>query len=121
MPRVGFVSLGCPKNLVDSEVMLGLLNQDGHEITADGQDAEIIVVNTCGFIESAKQESIDTILGMAQESELFLEGRLPSQAPDIDGVVCLTDGITEEVRTGDIRSVRITEAHEYDLVGAVLS
>jgi ribosomal protein S12 methylthiotransferase len=58
--------------------------------------------------------------GMAQESELFWEGRLPSQAPAIDGVVYLTDGITEEVRPGDIRSVRITEAHEYDLVGAVL-
>ncbi|MEE8348420.1 MAG: 30S ribosomal protein S12 methylthiotransferase RimO [Acidobacteriota bacterium] len=67
MSKVGFVSLGCPKNLVDSEVMLGLLNREGHEITTNEQDAEIIVVNTCGFIESAKQESIDTILEMAQQ------------------------------------------------------
>jgi len=65
MAKVGFVSLGCPKNLVDSEVMLGLLKRHGHEITATPSEAEIIVVNTCGFIESAKQESIDTILEMA--------------------------------------------------------
>lgn len=63
---MGFVSLGCPKNLVDSEVMLGTLNRQGYTITADKQDADIIVVNTCGFIDSAKKESIDTILEMAE-------------------------------------------------------
>ena len=61
------------------------------------------------------------VAGVAQESEFLLEGRLSSQAPDIDGVVYLTDGVTEEVRPGDLRSVRIAEAHEYDLVGTVLS
>ena len=101
MPKVGFVSLGCPKNLVDSEVMLGLLDRDGHEITADEQDAEIIVVNTCGFIESAKQESIDAILEMAQHKvdgtcrKLIVAGCLVEryrkeildQIPEVDAVV----------------------------------
>jgi ribosomal protein S12 methylthiotransferase len=64
--RVGFVSLGCPKNLVDSEVMLGTLTQHGYEIAADKASAEVIVINTCGFIDSAKEESIDTILEMAR-------------------------------------------------------
>lgn len=62
MKKVGFVSLGCPKNLVDSEVMMGQLKQAGYEITNDSSEAETIVVNTCGFIESAKQESIEAIL-----------------------------------------------------------
>ncbi len=62
MKKVGFVSLGCPKNLVDSEVMMGQLKAAGYEITSEEQDADILVVNTCGFIESAKQESIDAIL-----------------------------------------------------------
>jgi len=62
MKKVGFVSLGCPKNLVDSEVMMGQLAEAGYEITSDAGEAETVVVNTCGFIESAKQESIDAIL-----------------------------------------------------------
>lgn len=64
--KIGFVSLGCPKNLVDSEVMLGLAEQAGHEITSDAQNADVLVVNTCAFIDRAKQESIDTILEMAE-------------------------------------------------------
>src|SRR6185312_13370279 len=64
--KVGFVSLGCPKNLVDSEVMMGLLTQGGAQITARAEDADVIVVNTCSFIDTAKQESVDTILEMAQ-------------------------------------------------------
>ncbi|HEU0252979.1 MAG TPA: 30S ribosomal protein S12 methylthiotransferase RimO [Pyrinomonadaceae bacterium] len=66
MKKVGFISLGCPKNLVDSEVMMGQLKHNGYEITANAADAETVVVNTCGFIDSAKQESIDTILEAAQ-------------------------------------------------------
>jgi ribosomal protein S12 methylthiotransferase len=66
MPKVGFVSLGCPKNLVDSEVMLGTLSRQGYTITAHKEEADVIVVNTCGFIDSAKKESIDTILEMAE-------------------------------------------------------
>ncbi len=62
MKKVGFVSLGCPKNLVDSEVMMGQLAGAGYEITNNADEADTVVVNTCGFIESAKQESIDAIL-----------------------------------------------------------
>ena len=66
MPKVGLVSLGCPKNLVDSEVMLGILARQGYELTPRPEDAEILIVNTCSFIEPAKRESIDTILEMAE-------------------------------------------------------
>ena len=64
--KVGFVSLGCPKNLVDSEVMMGQLRYKGYQITADADEADTVVVNTCGFIASAKQESIDAILEAAR-------------------------------------------------------
>jgi ribosomal protein S12 methylthiotransferase len=64
--KIGFVSLGCPKNLVDGEVMLGLAREAGHEITAAAADADVLVVNTCAFIDSAKEESIEAILEMAQ-------------------------------------------------------
>ena len=101
MAKIGFVSLGCPKNLVDSEVMLGLLTRHGHEITATQAEAEIIVVNTCGFIESAKQESIDTILEMAEQKvtgncrRLVVAGCLVEryrheileQIPEVDAVI----------------------------------
>jgi len=66
MIKVGFISLGCPKNLVDSEVMMGHLKQKGFEITADAEDADTVVVNTCGFIDSAKKESIEAILEAAR-------------------------------------------------------
>lgn len=72
MAKIGFVSLGCAKNLVDTEVMLGLLAEGGHEITASQEEADIIVVNTCGFIDKAKQESVDAILEMARQKT---EGR----------------------------------------------
>ncbi len=65
MSKIGFVSLGCPKNLLDTEVMLGALAKNGYEITPDETDADIIVINTCAFIESAKKESIDNILDIA--------------------------------------------------------
>ncbi|MEK6287281.1 MAG: 30S ribosomal protein S12 methylthiotransferase RimO [Acidobacteriota bacterium] len=64
--KVGMVSLGCPKNLVDSEVMMGLLARQGYELTTDSRAADVLVVNTCGFIDSARQESVETILEMAQ-------------------------------------------------------
>ncbi len=67
MKKVGMVSLGCPKNTVDTERVLGDLVTSGYDLTPDEEDAEIIIVNTCGFIESAKKESIDTILEMAQK------------------------------------------------------
>ena len=64
--KVGFVSLGCPKNLVDSEVMMGHLVSRGHELTAHPDQADVLVVNTCSFIDPAKKESVDTILEMAE-------------------------------------------------------
>jgi ribosomal protein S12 methylthiotransferase len=64
--RIGFISLGCPKNLVDSEVMLGLLREEGHTLTTDQAEADVIVVNTCSFIEDSKRESIETILEAAE-------------------------------------------------------
>jgi len=64
--KIGFVSLGCPKNLVDGEVMLGLARDAGHEITANADEADAIVVNTCAFIDRAKEESVDAILEMAR-------------------------------------------------------
>jgi ribosomal protein S12 methylthiotransferase len=66
MKKIGFISLGCPKNLVDSEVMMGQLKQNGYEITSDAGEADTLVVNTCGFIDAAKKESIDAILEAAR-------------------------------------------------------
>ena len=75
-PRVGMVSLGCPKNLVDGEVMLGRLQGAGYRLVADPKQADVIVVNTCAFIETAKQESVDAILEMAREKETGRAKRL---------------------------------------------
>src|SRR6267142_5862718 len=99
--KVGFVSLGCPKNLVDSEVMMGILQSGGAEITAHAEDADVIVVNTCSFIDTAKQESVDTILEMAQHKvtgkarKLVVAGcmveryrtEIQKNIPEVDAVV----------------------------------
>ena len=90
-PRVGFVSLGCPKNLVDSEVMMGLLDRAGAELTADAETAEILVVNTCSFIDSAKQESVDTILEMAQH-------KTAGRARKLIVAGCLVERYRDEIR-----------------------
>lgn len=90
-PKVGFVSLGCPKNLVDSEVMMGLLNRAGAELTADPQLAEILVVNTCSFIDSAKQESVDAILEMAQH-------KTAGTARKLIVAGCLVERYRDEIR-----------------------
>ncbi|MGH9356534.1 MAG: radical SAM protein, partial [Terriglobia bacterium] len=76
MPKVGLVSLGCPKNLVDSEVMLGMLSRQGYELTPNAAEADVIIVNTCSFIGPAKQESIDTILEMAEHKKTGAAKRL---------------------------------------------
>jgi len=74
--KVGFVSLGCPKNLVDSEVMMGQLSARGHELTTQPDQADVLVVNTCSFIDPAKKESIDTILEMAEYKKVGRAQRL---------------------------------------------
>jgi ribosomal protein S12 methylthiotransferase len=88
---VGLVSLGCPKNLVDGEVMLGRLRAQGYELVADAREAEVIVVNTCAFIDRARQESVDAILEMAQEKERGKARRLV-----VTG--CLAQRYDEELR-----------------------
>src|ERR1700676_2049839 len=117
MTKVGFISLGCPKNLVDSEVMMGILSREGYELTPRADDAEILVVNTCSFIESAQKESIDTILEMAEHKKfgsakkLIVAGclverfreQILEQVPEVDAVV----------GTGEVE--RIIEAVEGDL------
>ena len=109
--KIGFVSLGCPKNLVDTEVMLGLAEQAGHEVTNRADGADVIVVNTCAFIDKAKEESIETILEMARHKQdgtcrrLVVTGCLAEryqedlrqEMPEID-VVLGTDGVPDIVR-----------------------
>ncbi len=90
---VGFVSLGCPKNLVDSEVMMGLLHRGGAQLTPRAEDADILVVNTCSFIDSAKQESVDTILEMVQH-KVANGGR--AQRLIVAG--CLVERYRDEIR-----------------------
>ena len=91
MKKVGFISLGCPKNLVDSEVMMGRLRQQGYEITSDADEAETIVVNTCGFIDAAKKESIDAILEAAR---MKTEGK----AKRLVVAGCLVERYRDELR-----------------------
>ncbi len=92
-PKVGFVSLGCPKNLVDSEVMMGLLHHNGAELTPNAEDAEIIVINTCSFIDSAKQESVNTILEMVQHKQQH-----GGKATRIVVAGCLVERYRDEIR-----------------------
>ncbi|HUO33615.1 MAG TPA: 30S ribosomal protein S12 methylthiotransferase RimO [Candidatus Acidoferrum sp.] len=101
MPKVGFVSLGCPKNLVDSEVMMGILARGGYEITPKADEADVIVVNTCSFIAPAQQESVQSILEMAEykkfgrAQKLIVAGclverfrdEIREQIPEVDAVV----------------------------------
>ena len=90
-PTVGLLSLGCPKNLVDGEVMLGRLQGAGYRLVADAKQADVIVVNTCAFIDRAKQESVDAILEMAREKEAGRAQRLV-----VTG--CLTQRYDAELR-----------------------
>ena len=89
-PKVGFVSLGCPKNLVDSEVMMGMLAQAGAELVPRAEDADVIVVNTCSFIESAQQESVNAILEMARHKT--------GKAKKLVVAGCLVERFRDEIR-----------------------
>src|SRR5690348_5085299 len=91
MPKVGFVSLGCPKNLVDSEVMMGILARAGYELTPRAGEADVLVVNTCSFIAPAQQESVQSILEMAEYKKF---GR--AQKLIIDG--CMVEHYRNEIR-----------------------
>ncbi|HXC42186.1 MAG TPA: 30S ribosomal protein S12 methylthiotransferase RimO [Candidatus Dormibacteraeota bacterium] len=107
--KVGFVSLGCPKNLVDSEVMMGLLARAGAELSPRAEDADVIVVNTCSFIESAQQESVNTILEMAGH-------KTAGRAKKLVVAGCLVERFRDEIRkripevdavvgTGELRNI----------------
>jgi ribosomal protein S12 methylthiotransferase len=117
MAKVGFISLGCPKNLVDSEVMMGILARGGYELTPRADEADVLVVNTCSFIEPAQKESVDAILEMAEHKKfgaakkLIVAGclveryreQILEQVPEVDAVV----------GTGEVE--RILEAVQGDL------
>jgi len=117
MAKVGFVSLGCPKNLVDSEVMMGILARGGYELTPRAEEADVLVVNTCSFIEPAQKESVEAILEMAEHKKfgaakkLIVAGclverfreQILEQVPEVDAVV----------GTGEVE--RILEAVEGEL------
>src|SRR3954470_8237192 len=111
--RVGLISLGCAKNLVDAEIMLGSLLKDGVEITNDAAQADVVIVNTCSFIDSAQEESVDTILESAQLREaknrgqgLIVSGCLPQRfrdelpklLPEVDAFM----GIDQVARAGEM-------------------
>ncbi len=92
-PKVGMISLGCAKNLVDAEIMLGSVVRSGMEITANAEDADVLVVNTCAFIDSAKEESIDAILEAHQQRGL---GKKPGQKLVVSG--CMSQRFSRELR-----------------------
>ena len=136
--KVGFVSLGCPKNLVDSEVMMGQLAARGHELTSRPDDADVIVVNTCSFIDPAKKESVDTILEMAEfkkfgrARKLIVAGCLVEryrddirkQMPEVDAVIGTNelDSIIPLCEDGHAAPAAALEPYLYhDLTPRVLS
>jgi ribosomal protein S12 methylthiotransferase len=109
LPKIGFLSLGCPKNLVDSEVMMGILARHGYELTPRAAEAEVLVVNTCSFIEAAQQESVNTILEMAEYKKFGRAQRLVVAG-------CLVERFRDQIReqipevdavigTGDIENI----------------
>src|SRR5215208_7761788 len=113
-PKVGMISLGCAKNLVDAEVMLGSVLQRGMEITSQAQDADVLVINTCAFIDSAKEESIEAILEAHQQrglnkrpdQKLIVSGcmsqrfarELHNDLPEVDAFI----GLDQVARLGEI-------------------
>jgi len=110
--KIGFISLGCPKNLVDSEVMIGHLQKDGHTLTADRSGAEVIIVNTCSFIDGSKRESIETVLDAAELKKtgrckrLIVTGCLAERYPDL-----ITEELPEvDAIVGTNQLVKISQA-----------
>jgi ribosomal protein S12 methylthiotransferase len=135
--KIGFVSLGCPKNLVDTEVMMGQLTSSGHELTPHPSDADVIVVNTCSFIDPAKQESVDTILEMAEykktgrAQKLIVAGCLVERyrsdiqknMPEVDAVIGTNEleQITALCEGLEVRSTPLDAYLYHDLTPRVLA
>ena len=127
MPKVGFVSLGCPKNLVDSEVMMGILARAGYELTPRAGEADVLVVNTCSFIEPAQKESVDSILEMAEykkfgrAQKLIVAGcmveryrnDIREQIPEVDAVI--GTGEIEKILEACEGQLRVDDPHAADL------
>src|ERR1700734_3184470 len=141
MPKVGFVSLGCPKNLVDSEVMMGILARSGYEITARPGDADVLVVNTCSFIAPAQQESVQSILEMAEykkfgpAQKLIVAGcmveryrdEIREQIPEVDAVIGtgeiekILQACEGSLRNDDAESAHLPTYLYHDLTPRVLA
>jgi len=127
--KIGFISLGCDKNLVDSEYMLGILKKHNYTITNNENEAQIIIINTCGFIKEAKQESIDTILEMAQLKKLGkcklliatgclaqrYKSELLTEIPELDAVIGTGDfdKICEVIQQLDSNKINLTNNYSF--------
>jgi ribosomal protein S12 methylthiotransferase len=137
--KIGFVSLGCPKNLVDSEVMMGQLVSRGHELTSHPDQADVLVVNTCSFIDPAKQESVDTILEMAEYKKIGrarklivagcmverYRGDIREQLPEVDALIGTNEldrivGLCEDW-AGDAEAEPVRDYLYHDLTPRVLA
>jgi len=141
MPKVGFVSLGCPKNLVDSEVMMGILARSGYEITPRAGDADVLVVNTCSFIAPAQQESVQSILEMAEykkfgrAQKLIVAGcmveryrnEIREQIPEVDAVIGtgeiekILQACEGSLHNGDAESAQLPTYLYHDLTPRILA
>jgi ribosomal protein S12 methylthiotransferase len=141
MPKVGFVSLGCPKNLVDSEVMMGILARAGYEITPRAGDADVLVVNTCSFIAPAQQESVQSILEMAEykkfgrAQKLIVAGcmveryrdEIREQIPEVDAVIGtgevekILEACEGGLRNNDTESAQLPTYLYHDLTPRILA
>jgi ribosomal protein S12 methylthiotransferase len=141
MPKVGFVSLGCPKNLVDSEVMMGILARSGYEITPRAGEADVLVVNTCSFIAPAQQESVQSILEMAEykkfgrAQKLIVAGcmveryrdEIREQIPEVDAVIGtgeiekILEACEGDLRSKDAASVELPTYLYHDLTPRILA
>ncbi len=135
--KIGFVSLGCPKNLVDSEVMMGQLASRGHELTSHPDQADVLVVNTCSFIDPAKRESIDTILEMAEYKKIGrarklivagclverYRGDIRKEMPEVDAIIGTNDleSIVELCEGGEAPSGAPAPYLYHDLTPRVLA
>src|SRR3984957_10892362 len=141
MPKVGFVSLGCPKNLVDSEVMMGILARSGYEITPRAADADVLAVNTCSFIAPAQQESVQSILEMAEykkfgrAQKLIVAGcmveryrdEIREQIPEVDAVIGtgeiekILQACEGNLRNDDAESAQLPTYLYHDLTPRILA
>jgi ribosomal protein S12 methylthiotransferase len=141
MPKVGFISLGCPKNLVDSEVMMGILARAGYEMTPRAGDADVLVVNTCSFIAPAQQESVNSILEMAEykkfgrAQKLIVAGcmveryrsEIQQQIPEIDAIIGtgeveqILSAVEGEVRNNTVAAGELPTYLYHDLSPRIVS